>query len=445
MESKLTINQRNYILYHLAFSVDISPKINSQFVFGSQQNGKICFLENNKIFDEKHVVTINSCPVLFPGDPGAPFYTYKEGTLIFHHDLLKSAFYLLSGYQEYISDEKDLLGRFPYESSVQHKLNIITRPLVNEYFEQIHEGISLYCRENGIEYNKPEIFKSPVFFLTHDVDRIDKYTFHTIKGKIKRGHFKEAVLWFFRWINPFYKKNPYWTYDFLESAETKRKLNSVYFFLNRGVKHIDSYYSFQDERIKSIINHLEKSGFGIGLHSGVKTQLDYHIMKKNLKELNDITLNAVEGNRQHRLLFKIPETMRNLSKCSVKYDSSLGFAAHEGFRNSYCYPFKLYDFEKDEIINVWEIPLVVMDVTLFTYRKLDISSAMENINLLVREIIKHNGVFTLLVHPETLDEEEHPGIFRFYEDLLDLLLSKNINQIKLSQLLNKLNQFEIFR
>jgi hypothetical protein len=167
-------------------------------------------------------------------------------------------------------------------------------------------------------------------------------------------------------------------------------------------------------------------------------------MGNNLKELNEITINAVEGNRQHRLLFKIPETMRNLSKCGISYDSSLGFAAHEGFRNSYCYPFKLYDFEKDEMIHVWEIPLVVMDVTLFNYRKLSFNSAMENMDLLVEEIIKHNGIFTLLVHPETLDEEERPGIFKFYESLLDLLLSKNIIQIKISQFLKKLNQIEIF-
>ena len=350
---------------------------------------------------------------------------------------------MLSGYQEYKSNEKDSLGRFSYEVSVQNKLNIITRPLVNEYFELIKEGILLYCSEHNIEYKSPEIFTTPSLFLTHDVDRIDKYTFHTVKGKIKSRHYKEAILWLFRWINPFYKKNPYWTYDFIENAETKRGLSSTYFFLNRGVKHVDSYYSFQDKRIKDIIGHLERSGFEIGLHGGVKTLFDHQLIEKNLKELNDITLNSIQGNRQHRLLFQIPETMRNLSECGMRYDSSLGFAAHEGFRNSYCYPFKLFDFDKDEMINVWEIPLVVMDVTLFSYRNLTFDVAMKNINILLREIIKHRGLFTLLVHPETLDEEERPGVYTFYEDLLDLILSKNITQIKISQLIKKLDQFEL--
>jgi Family of unknown function (DUF7033) len=443
MEGSLTLNQRNYILYHLAFSVDISPKIRSQFVFGSQQKGKICFLENNNTFDESGVINVNNCPILFPGDPTADIYTLVDGTLVFHHDLLKSAFYLLSGYQEYGSKEKDALGRFPYEGSIQNKLGIIHRPLVNEYFNLIHQGISAYCRQHNIPYKKPEIFDSTKLFLTHDVDRIDKYTFHTVKGKLKNFHIKSALQWFFRWINPFYRNNPYWSYDFLESTEKNRAATSTYFFLNRGVKHIDSYYSFREKRIKNLIGRIEASGSEIGLHGGVQTATDIDKMRHDLNELNDVAKNTIIGNRQHRLLFDLPRTMINLEKCGIVYDSTLGFAAHEGFRNSYCYPFKLYDFEDDKMINVWEIPLIVMDVTLMTYRKLDFENAQNKIILLIDEINKHKGILTMLIHPESLDEEEHPGIKNFYEKFLDTALARGLKNINAKQIIESMEKADI--
>lgn len=419
MENSLTINQRNYILYHMAFSVDISPEITSRFVFGSSGEEKICFIENQNKFDEKNIININNFPILFPGKVDEPIYTLDKGTLVFHHDLLRSAFYLLSGYQEYGSTIKDDLGRFPYEASLQSKLGIITRPLVNEYFELIHEGISSYCLYHGINYNKPSFLEKPALFLTHDVDRIDKYTFHTVKGKLKKKNYKDALIWFFKWINPFYKKNPKWTYGYLKETEKSRKINSAYFFLNRGIKHIDSYYSFQDKRIKELINNLEIFGSKIGLHGSVRTGTDVEIMKTDLGSLSKTAKLPIRGNRQHRLLFKLPHTMINLEKCGIIYDSSLGFASHEGFRNSYCLPFKLFNFENDKMIDVWEIPLNVMDGTLFTYRNLDHNAAMESVMKIKEEVKRYKGVFTLLFHPDFLDEEEHPGIRNFYEKVLD--------------------------
>lgn len=439
MEKCLTINQREYVLYHLAFSADISSKISSSFVFGKSTPGKICFMENDSIFDESNILNIDNCPILFPGAKDAPMYSLKNGTLVFHHDLLKSAFYLLSGYQEYGSNDKDSLGRFAYESSLQHKLGIINRPLVNEYFEFIHQGILLYCSEHNIEYTKPKPFKDPVFFLTHDVDRIDKYTFHTIKGKLKRKKLKTAFVWFLRWVNPFYKKNPRWSYDYLCELEKKREIRSTFFFLNRGVKHIDSYYSFKEERIRNLIARIEKMGSEIGLHGSIRTEIDLDVMQDNLRNLNEISAYPIRANRQHRLLFKMPQTMVNLEICGFVYDTSLGFAAHEGFRNSYCLPFKLFNFENDKMINVWEIPMNIMDVSLFDYRKLNYREAKECIIDIITKVKKYNGVLTLLFHPETFDEEERPGITKFYESILDLISNHNFQVLLPMEFLEQMN------
>ena len=429
MKSTLTANQREYVLFHLNNIFELSSEIRKWMVFSEINEGHICFTQSSKGFDEDSVLWIDDLPVLFPESYDSPIYTFENGTLIFHHDLLKSAFYLLSGSQEYRSSQKDTLERFPYEASIQSKLKIIHRPVVNEYFELIADAIKMFCRYHSIPFNKLQLFKKFGFFLTHDVDRIDKYSFHTFKGKIKKGPLKIAIQRTLRWLNPFYRKNPYLSYYYLNTIEDKLGIRSCYYFLNKDVKHEDSYYKFSNAKIRKLITNLEDRSKEIGLHGGVRSSNDPTLIKKNFMELQEVSRNAIMGNRQHRLIFNLPQTMKYLFDNNIYYDSSLGFAAHEGFRNSYCLPFKLFDFEQDKMINVWEIPLNIMDGTLFNYRNLSYDEALDSIRSLVKITKKYHGVITLLFHPDFVDEEERPGVREFYENTLTMIMKENAQSV----------------
>jgi len=76
------------------------------------------------------------------------------------------------------------------------------------------------------------------------------------------------------------------------------------------------------------------------------------------------------------------------------------------------------------MINLWEIPLIAMDVTLFHYRQLSTDDALSAVKDLVNEIKKFNGVFTLLWHNTFFDEDRFPGIKKFYEGLLQYIHSE---------------------
>jgi hypothetical protein len=127
------------------------------------------------------------------------------------------------------------------------------------------------------------------------------------------------------------------------------------------------------------------------------------------------------GIRQHFLKFNPGTTDQIQQKAGLKYDASLGFAEQEGFRHSYCWPFKLYDFKNDRSMDLWEIPLTLMERTLFSYRKLDLGSSRTSVEELVAEVIKFNGVFSLLWHNNFFDEREIKGITSFYTGILDLI------------------------
>jgi hypothetical protein len=403
----------------------------------SVYQNKIIFRLSDKPFSISEVKLIRNLSVLFPLSGDEDFFYVNNNSVIFNHDLLKSAFYLLSGFQEKENDSFDHLGRFHYESSVQAKLNFVGIPVVNYYFEEIISGIEKYCTLRNIEFRRTTFFKRFAFFLTHDVDRIKYYNLNnflfTVKllsglsksRKKKSFLIKELFRIGINILNVFNKRDPYWNFRDLSDKEKKTGLRSTWFFLPKDQKHVDSYYNFRDKKIQTLIKFLNSEGHETGLHGTVRSHNSPDALNQNKKEFISATGQKRFGIRQHRLMWMHPETALNHEKAGMVYDSTLGYAFHEGFRNSYCHPFRLYDFDGNRMLAYWEIPLTVMDSTLFHNRNLSTEDALVSINNLLKEIIKFNGVFTLLWHNSYLNETEVPGIRNFYDNLLKKISAEN--------------------
>jgi len=247
---KLNKNQIEYILYHLNHHIDITSQLRTHMVFGEGHGSlskKILFpLSENRLTTVKYVGTL---PVLFPLSPNDSFYHIDDkNNLLFHDDLLKSAFYLLSGYQETIDFEGDEFGRFLYADSIQKQLDIAHIPLVNEYFLIIIEGLEHFCKTHNIPFRKKKMWKTHewAFMLTHDVDRVDKYTINELKLKLKQllnpkiresGQWEKLKAVIIAAANLFTDKNPYWNFEWMKALENKYNFLSTWFFLPQGQKH----------------------------------------------------------------------------------------------------------------------------------------------------------------------------------------------------------------
>ncbi len=451
MQAYLSAAKIDYVLYHLNHSYNVTKDIQDRFEFRKSDtntektektNGKIIFPLSDKPLINDKILWIDDVPILFPIGQKEEIFYFENNNLIFHHDILKSAFYLLSGYQEYQSDCKDHFNRFPFNCSIQRNLGIISKPVVNYYFQIALEGISTFCRKNGIVFESRSLFKKPVLFLTHDIDQIDFYTFKKFLYRLKeftglvKSDFKSSTILkqlvknFFELFKFRGKSNPAWSFAFLLDLGRKYSFRATYFFLKKGQKNTDSLYEYTDPRIKKLIRQLENANCEIGLHGTASSAQNYEELDDILSELNHVSKQKVNGIRQHRLIFDLPFTSILHEKAGISYDSTLGFPEHEGFRNSYCLPFKLFDFHGDRMIDVWELPLNVMDVTLFHYRKLTKDEAYQSVKVILSEINRFNGLFTLLWHNDFFDEDRYPGISEFYENLLKMI--KAYNPISLS-------------
>lgn len=450
MNRPLRPSEINYVIHHLNLSVEMAT-IEKDFIYElepKQSRAKIIFKANSTPLSAKQVEGI---PILFPSD-ASNFYAIDEhDNLVFYHDLLKSAFYLLSGYHEHFENkERDRWGRVQYHGSIQCQLDIIHRPIVNEYFQILIEGINTYLSHRNREpLQEKNLFRSFGFLLSHDIDIIDKFGWSHLGFKIKETiglvpspHpkstlIKATIRSLYEYFNP-KRANPYWNFDYLMHQEEKHNIHASYYFL---AKETDggSKYTFDEPRLMEIYRQLVASGHEVGIHGTTLSHNNSQVLRSEIAQLEKAAGTKMVGGRQHRLYLDHQKTFHTHLDAGLLYDTTFGFAEHEGFRNSFCLPFQPYDFEQEQAMPIWQFPLAIMDVTLFAYRKLDHTQAIAIVKKLADQVRKHHGILTLLWHNSFFDNQLYPSITETYESILRMISDSSPDSITGKRLVELLN------
>ena len=343
----------------------------------------------------------------------------QEGRWIINYDIIASAFYLLSGWQEFFSVEKDEFGRFRYEDSCQYLLGITSLPVVNYYFDilktaiELSQGKSIPARSWGNHQF--------AVCLTHDIDTCESAWLQGSFYALKRKDILTPISLMYKKVSG----NDAW-FNFSEILEIESRYNakSTFFFLPRnktmfGIKNAD--YRIKDRKFKTVFDTIRHKGSEVGLHGSVGSNRDTELLKEDIIR----TGSDIRGNRFHFLLYDPKVTPGILENSGLLYDSSLGFAEAYGFRNSFCMPFKPYDILNDRPYSYWEIPLVLIDGTLQKYMKKSASDCLSDVGSLVDEIRKFGGCFTLLWHNTHFSQFKYPGWREVYMEILAMCNMKD--------------------
>src|SRR5690606_23726327 len=153
--------------------------------------------------------------------------------------------------------------------------------------------------------------------------------------------------------------------------------------------------------IEDIISHLKEisdRGWEVGLHGGYYSYNSLEALKKEKKRLENVLGKAVQGFRNHYLRFKTPDTWKILADAGFSYDTTFGYHDCAGFRNGMCHPFKPYNLNTGKEIDILEIPLTIMDTTLFSLMHLDFNQAWKLTEKLIDTVEHYKGVLTILWH-----------------------------------------------
>ena len=371
-------------------------------------------------------------PVLYlGGEWKEPFITRKGDLIETNIDIIASSFFMLTRYEEVVNHVPTILDeheRFPAIASIAYQENFLHRPIVNEYFE-----ILWYCIKELVPYiEKKSLWRDKDFALclTHDVDAVQKYKplseALTIGGLLLKQHSpkKAATRFVDNILVALRKKNdPFDTFDMILNLEQRYDATSTFFFMTEP--DFSGGYCLDEPKVRQTINKVSAAGAEIGLHAGYYSYNNQENINRQKGNLTKILQHGNFGCRQHYLRWKTPDTWRIQEECGIIYDTTLCFADHEGFRAGICHPFQPFDIKENRILNLWEIPLTIMDGSLFNYRKLSPIEGLSTIESYIETVKKLQGLLVLLWHNSFFDSDIYPGWTDIYEKVLASTVNAN--------------------
>lgn len=264
--------------------------------------------------------------------------------------------------------------------------------------EVLNPKLSEYIHQNGFNPTYKDGKRFAVC-LSHDIDFLfepknkNSFLISTIET-IKRRKWKEVSYNFNNLIGKM--QHPSWVLDKLIELEIKSNLKSSYYFLS--LQQGEEDYNYSIDSVKKYFPILESYGCEIGLHGGHAAYNNVNKIQSERRLLESVYGKSVIGYRNHYLRFKTPDTWHHLKQLGFEYDTTFGYPDQIGFRNGMCYPFRPYDAQKEQYIDILELPLLVMDVTFFKYMGLDVDNSFRLFMKVFNDVKRLNGVLTIVWH-----------------------------------------------
>jgi len=328
--------------------------------------------------------------------------------LMHFSDLPEDLAGIYSSKEEY-GGKLDEYDRFLYQFS---KNKEVLKPIVSTYL----------IRHKLLDVEWPENRKFAVC-LTHDIDTIApslKYSLYSAAKFASRLQFKESWQRMALKLKKNKSGNPFYNFREISSIERKYGAKSSFYFKTTSSDPIDWVYDIKD--LSEEIANLADLKFEVGLHGGFYSYNNADELRKEKQALESVLGHQVNGIRMHCLRFAIPNTWRLLANIGFKYDTTFGYSDMPGFRNGMCHPYKPYDLSSQEEINFLEIPLTIMDASLF---KMPFEKAWATIESLIDATEENKGVLTILWHNNTFDKVIYGKWASLYERILAVLKDKN--------------------
>ncbi|MEM1042550.1 MAG: polysaccharide deacetylase family protein [Bacteroidota bacterium] len=381
------------------------------------------FFDGSDAYAAADASTVDGVPVLFPR-----CLSHRLTVPPSHRpDLIASAFFWLAGWQEATTRVRDEHGRFPYHASLQAVLGCAAAPVVDLYRERLAEQLAAHgvpvCR--WTRQGRPWAVA-----LTHDVDLLRKRRLGTLaRAALRRdGQAGAAVRQAVFDPNP--RKR---SLERMAEAERRRGVGATYFFKTAARSPWDVPYPAYDPWLRRFIADLG-DGFEVGLHPSYFAHDHPGHLAEERSRLAALAGAPPTAVRQHFLRWT-EATPRLHAAAGFRLDSTLGFARQPGFRRGTCFPFPLFDLEANAPLDLWELPLAVMDTTLFAHLGLAPDAAEAAILGLFAACRRVGGVCVVLWHNTVYDEVDYPGQAAVFERTLDRALADGAAVLSLRDVL----------
>ena len=346
---------------------------------------------------------LDGTPILF----GTPEISRQDRTIVIHADIVASAFFLLTRYEEYLhpDDNRDEHCRYIGKKSLPSRANFINRPIVDEYSDLLLKCLS----DAGCKVTLPPTTYQNIY-LTHDVDFLTNYRhLRGFSGGIKRNLLSPKGLHRVAKSVFSLENDPAFTFPWILEQDGKVVgAQSVFFMKSAVVQAAADYpnYNLTGKDCSKLVGLLKQKNCKIGLHTSYYSanHLEYiDLEKQKLEQSLEMTITA---SRWHFLRTLQPTDYKSLLSAGITDDFTLGYADIAGFRLGTSHATQWINPENLEVTNLTLHPLIAMDCTFSNHEYMNLAEneAFEKIIELLNQVKKHNGEVVLLWHNTVFSE-----------------------------------------
>lgn len=368
----------------------------------------------------------STVPVLFGDARGdKPLFEATEYGARLNLDVIGTLFFLMSRYEEVVVRERDKLGRFLSSDSFLGKAGLLHRAIGNEYIEILWAAMVRVW---------PGLRRVPRSFRvlpSHDMDVPSGYW--NRRGILSRVRMPARLLLdgqpmraMGTAVETLLYPHAGWRHDTVDSvdylmdvAEENGRQSAFYYIPECTDEFYDPGIPLNHPQIKDQWRRIAGRGHEIGLHPGFRTHdrperiaRGAEIVRQALDAL-DIDQELV-GGRQHYLRWEPDVTPQAWDRAGLRYDSTLSFVDHAGFRCGVCYEFPMFDVVECRVLSLRQRPLIVMECSVLNQSYMGLErpeDALPYMESLKAECRKYSGDFTLLWHNQRMRNEREREMF----------------------------------
>lgn len=347
-------------------------------------------------------------PVLFRVEPprgetllrsvsGSPLLVRAGEAVYLGFDLAAAADYYLNARGE-VGWPRDRYGRVDLRGAPPWRRESVGVAVVNRYARLLAQGVEAAAETAAVPLLRFRHWPGAAPFalaLSHDVDRLRSPGRREILRswlRLRRGgaRARYPLRDFFRGV---------FTYDPLEAlAAAEEAAGGISTFFVGALRRGPLDFAYGAAEAAEVVRAVSAAGREVALHASFYSRGDEAALAEERETLAAVAGEEVAGVRGHNLGLAGEEGWGAVGAAGFAYDASAGFPSRPGWRTGAALPYRPFDAAADRPYEFVEVPLAVMDGTLFQYRRLGEEEALAATRAVAAEAISCGGLAPLLWH-----------------------------------------------
>lgn len=363
-------------------------------------------------------------PVLFG-------YQFPHSRPDLEADIVASAFFWLSDWQQRVIKERDEHRRVPFRKTLQARYGWAERPLVDEYADYLFEALERVGLSFAPKKWGDHTF---AFALTYDMDNIRSSAWVRLWRSLwsdRSNGIQRAAELLLSGKDPVQQ-----SIDKLLAFTADRGIRpTVFLKAADGRDKNDARDYLFHSYFQTLTHQLRDLDAQFGVHPGYRAGHDPLLAAAEKLRLEQaLCVGPLTAHRAHYLRYDGVRAACIWEEEGYEADSSIAWAEHTGFRTGTCRPHPVYDHEHNRPSKVIEWPMCAMDAQMEGYMKLKPEAAFSRLIKLTDTVERHRGVMVWNFHQTVYMDDGERTTAAYFEPAVREVLGRQPLAETISQL-----------